>query len=299
MMMERLNLKRYCLISVTVLIVISQTHGAFENVTYTATSSPAYFSSPGYPTAYSDNLTYEVTISAGETEIINLEMTDCEIEYASAKVPFCQVDKLIIYDGQFDNATILYQGCCLTAVSNLQSTDRYMFLRFTSDTTVTARGFRAKYFNNITVETQSEDISAANLAYIGVALAVVLCIGVVLVVLFLIYKVKAKGKGQQKICPEDEEHGKYMEDEEFKPGPSKVEKKRSPPSPPDSPIPKPSPWRPNSGMQLDDSKFGPKKPDLLIFDKTFPDGSTKANKLPPVTEKKVSTDVDGQVDGHL
>ena len=49
------------------------------------------------------NLTYEVTLtSASEEEIIYLEVVACEIEYVSAKVPFCQVDQLTVYDGKPD-----------------------------------------------------------------------------------------------------------------------------------------------------------------------------------------------------
>ena len=68
------------------------------------------------------------------------------------------------------------------------------------------------------------------------------------------------------------------------------EEQEPPPTPPETPVPEPSPWRPNSGMQVDNSKFGPKKPpDLLIFDKSLPDGSTRGNKLPPVTETRMQS----------
>lgn len=56
------------------------------------------------------NLTYEWLISSSsDSELVKIEMDDCVIEYVSAKVPFCQIDKLTIYDGKYKFIRINYR----------------------------------------------------------------------------------------------------------------------------------------------------------------------------------------------
>ena len=38
--------------------------------------------------------------AAGSSDILIVDFLDCELEFASAKVPYCQLDKITIYDGQ-------------------------------------------------------------------------------------------------------------------------------------------------------------------------------------------------------
>lgn len=38
--------------------------------------------------------------AAGSSDILIVEFLDCDLEFASAKVPYCQLDKITIYDGQ-------------------------------------------------------------------------------------------------------------------------------------------------------------------------------------------------------
>lgn len=48
------------------------------------------------------DLVYDWLItSAVDTELVKIEVPDCEIEYLAGKIPACQVDKLEIYDGKF------------------------------------------------------------------------------------------------------------------------------------------------------------------------------------------------------
>ena len=38
--------------------------------------------------------------AAGSSDILIVDFLDCDLEFASAKVPYCQLDKITIYDGQ-------------------------------------------------------------------------------------------------------------------------------------------------------------------------------------------------------
>ena len=38
--------------------------------------------------------------AAGSSDILFVDFVDCDLEFATAKVPYCQLDKITIYDGQ-------------------------------------------------------------------------------------------------------------------------------------------------------------------------------------------------------
>ena len=38
--------------------------------------------------------------ASGSSDILFVDLLDCDLEFARAKVPYCQLDKITIYDGQ-------------------------------------------------------------------------------------------------------------------------------------------------------------------------------------------------------
>uniref|UniRef100_K1PYF4 Putative ankyrin repeat protein L93 n=1 Tax=Magallana gigas TaxID=29159 RepID=K1PYF4_MAGGI len=106
----------------------------------TGTGTADYFSSPGYPQPYASNLTLDLVLTAtSRSAILYMDFLDCDLEFATAKVPYCQLDRITVHD-----------GCCLNDVTTLQSSGPDLFLRFVSDSTVNGRGFYLKFYTNET-----------------------------------------------------------------------------------------------------------------------------------------------------
>ncbi|XP_078322903.1 uncharacterized protein LOC111123274 [Crassostrea virginica] len=152
-----------------------------------------------------NNLTLGLLIeleAAGSSDILIVDFLDCDLEFASAKVPYCQLDKITIYDGPFTNDSILYQGCCLNDVTKLISSDRYLFLQFVSDSTVNGKGFRLKFYTNGTVTGNGDDMASRSTVITIVVLTIVFltCVGVILPLLFYKHKY-LNSKFSNKILP--------------------------------------------------------------------------------------------------
>ncbi|XP_041473744.1 uncharacterized protein LOC121422649 [Lytechinus variegatus] len=110
------------------------------------TTAPRVVTSPNYPSDYPVNTkcVYHIQASVGETvELLFLEMN---IESHDT----CFYDSVIVYDGADDLAPEIgpWGGFCGEVIPNdtLTSTNRYMTIVFSSDSSETAKGFRAVYF---------------------------------------------------------------------------------------------------------------------------------------------------------
>ncbi|XP_062591954.1 cubilin-like [Saccostrea cucullata] len=151
---------------------------------------------------YFSNLTLKTTImTTAQTEILYINFLDCNIEYASAKVPYCQLDQITVYDGPFMNDSVLYQGCCLNDVTQLRSSGTSILLQFVSDTTVTGRGFYIQYYTNGTATNDGSELSTGGTIVLIVVLVIVFLTSVGVAFPLLYYKFKARDKFCGKILP--------------------------------------------------------------------------------------------------
>ena len=96
------------------------------------------FSSPQYPSAYPNNAacTYNITVDANKR--ISILFAVFALENHSS----CKYDKLEIYEGSVKSATYCgssHQG------KTYESQGNKLFLRFSSDSSVTKQGFLATY----------------------------------------------------------------------------------------------------------------------------------------------------------
>ncbi|CAC5389318.1 unnamed protein product [Mytilus coruscus] len=227
------------------------------------------------------NLLYDWLITSDSpTEFVNIIVEDCEIEILKGKITTgCQVDKLSIYDGEFDNSTALYQSCCLTDVPALNSSGPYILIRFETDTSDVARGFRIKYYNSANKSTDEE--AAAFGLYIVIAVVIVAVCVILAVIAFYIKRKKTKTHSQR-VNPLGREEAntstetdKYQETEP-------VDENNKPPLPSDSSVPLPNDWSEPEGM-VAPQNIGP-KPDIINY-KNLPDGNTRGNILPPIQQE--------------
>ncbi|XP_061184819.1 uncharacterized protein LOC133192828 [Saccostrea echinata] len=136
-----------------------------------------------------------------QTDILYINFLDCNIEYASAKVPYCQLDQITVYDGPFMNDSLLYQGCCLNDVTQLRSSGSSILLRFISDSTVAGRGFYIQYYSNGTAIRDGSELSAGSTIVIIVVLVIVFLTSIGVAFPLLYYKYKARYKLCGKILP--------------------------------------------------------------------------------------------------
>eukprot|EP00058_Branchiostoma_floridae_P008085 XP_002593573.1 hypothetical protein BRAFLDRAFT_125152 [Branchiostoma floridae] len=100
------------------------------------------FASPNYPSNYGNNEICEWSITAptGSTIRLTFDEFDVELNY----------DFLYIYDGSSDSAPQLQRLTGSQGVDPITSTSNMVFLRFTSDQSVTAHGFQFSYTSIIT-----------------------------------------------------------------------------------------------------------------------------------------------------
>ncbi|XP_026326618.1 cubilin homolog [Hyposmocoma kahamanoa] len=101
--------------------------------------------SPGYPFTYPENRMCEYVIGTTIGKAIQLTFQDFDIE--DNRRFDCQYDSLEIRDGVNSNATLLGRFCGGTEHTPpvQTSTHNYMYLKFTSDMSVSGTGFYANY----------------------------------------------------------------------------------------------------------------------------------------------------------
>lgn len=102
--------------------------------------------SPYYPNLYHDSKKCIYEIIQPINKGIKLTIIDMDIE--GMQIPDCYFDYLEIHDGDNENATKLATLCGsedqIPPVPYI-STHNYMFIVFTTDSSVTGRGFKANY----------------------------------------------------------------------------------------------------------------------------------------------------------
>uniref|UniRef100_A0A3Q1IYA9 Uncharacterized protein n=1 Tax=Anabas testudineus TaxID=64144 RepID=A0A3Q1IYA9_ANATE len=103
---------------------------------------PGYITSPNYPQNYPQNIDciWVITVPTGEAVQIDFE-EDFYIEPSTS----CAYDYLELRDGSTSNANLISRLCGNTRPSTQHSTGSSMMLRFRTDTSVTHKGFKAKY----------------------------------------------------------------------------------------------------------------------------------------------------------
>ncbi|CAL8311895.1 unnamed protein product [Merluccius merluccius] len=102
--------------------------------------TPRFLFSPGWPANYAPNLECTWVIrspdSTVEFNLLSLDMED---------YPVCYFDSLVVRDGDSNLSPLLASVCGRELPGPLHSTGDAMFLRFTSDSSISGRGFNASY----------------------------------------------------------------------------------------------------------------------------------------------------------
>ncbi|XP_078585913.1 uncharacterized protein LOC144867718 [Branchiostoma floridae x Branchiostoma japonicum] len=95
--------------------------------------------SPNYPSNYSNDETCEWSITVPPGSIIRVMFDRFDVD--------ANGDSLAVYDGASDTATELQRLTGQQTVGPMTSTSNMMFLRFTSDSSVTRQGFQFSYIS--------------------------------------------------------------------------------------------------------------------------------------------------------
>nr|XP_023646366.1 cubilin [Paramormyrops kingsleyae] len=102
--------------------------------------SPMFLYSPGWPGSYDPSLDCSWVIrSPGSVVEFNLLFVDIE------DIPGCYYDSLEIRDGETKQSPLLAKVCGRQPPGSLHSSQEAMFLRFTSDSSISGMGFNASY----------------------------------------------------------------------------------------------------------------------------------------------------------
>ncbi|XP_058537778.1 cubilin isoform X1 [Neofelis nebulosa] len=102
--------------------------------------APAFLFSPGWPESYSNSADCMWLIQAPDSTVeLNILSLDIEAHRT------CDYDKLVIRDGDNNQAQQLAVLCGREIPGPIRSTGEYMFIRFTSDFSVTRPGFNASF----------------------------------------------------------------------------------------------------------------------------------------------------------
>uniref|UniRef100_U3KLX7 Cubilin n=1 Tax=Oryctolagus cuniculus TaxID=9986 RepID=U3KLX7_RABIT len=106
----------------------------------TTRDAPVFLFSPGWPNNYNNRVDCTWLIQApGSTVELNILSLDIESH------PTCSYDSLVIRDGDNNLAQQLAVLCGREIPGPIRSTGEYMFIRFTSDISVTGAGFNASF----------------------------------------------------------------------------------------------------------------------------------------------------------
>ncbi|XP_041670250.1 cubilin [Cheilinus undulatus] len=103
---------------------------------------PGYITSPNYPQNYPQNIDCTWVISVPNGEAVQI---DFEGEFYIEPTSSCLYDYLELRDGSTSSADLISRLCGNTLPSTQRSTGSSMLLRFRTDTSVTHKGFKAKY----------------------------------------------------------------------------------------------------------------------------------------------------------
>ncbi|NP_001003148.2 cubilin precursor [Canis lupus familiaris] len=102
--------------------------------------APVFLFSPGWPESYSNSADCTWLIQAPDSTVeLNILSLDIEAQRT------CDYDKLVIRDGDSNLAPQLAVLCGREIPGPIRSTGEYMFIRFTSDFSITGAGFNASF----------------------------------------------------------------------------------------------------------------------------------------------------------
>uniref|UniRef100_W5MX16 Cubilin n=1 Tax=Lepisosteus oculatus TaxID=7918 RepID=W5MX16_LEPOC len=105
---------------------------------------PGYVMSPNYPSNYPQNVDCIWVITVPSGRVIQLDFED-EFYIESSARPSCLYDYLELRDGATSSADLIARLCGIQLPSTQHSTGSVMYLRFRTDSSVTHKGFKAKY----------------------------------------------------------------------------------------------------------------------------------------------------------
>ncbi|XP_068160694.1 cubilin [Antennarius striatus] len=103
---------------------------------------PGYITSPNYPQNYPQNIDCIWVITVPNGEAVQIDFED---EFYIEPVNSCAYDYLELRDGSTSNADLISRLCGNNRPPTQRSTGSSMLLRFRTDTSVTHKGFKAKY----------------------------------------------------------------------------------------------------------------------------------------------------------
>ncbi|XP_060551372.1 uncharacterized protein LOC132712950 [Ruditapes philippinarum] len=179
-------------LSITVTTVYSQCGGTA--LVLTANSTYQNFTSPNYPTSYSNQQSCEWRIEADDSShAIRLEVFEADIEYHAK----CVNDYGEVFDGDNVNATSLGTFCG-TSTPNYVTTDSNMTVTFISDYSVTRTGFAARYISGPRSSLLDDEEEAKGIMLfiiIGAASGVVV---ILIVTLIVCHKWKKSKRAREK-----------------------------------------------------------------------------------------------------
>ncbi len=122
------------------LIKGSACDGQAQTIDLSYTTNGSIYS-PGYPNNYGNNENCQWIIKAPYGERILIYFTTFDLEDHSQ----CSFDSVNIFDGQNSNASLLSKRCGSSLPQPVNSSGRYIYMQFTSDGSVTKKGFVAHY----------------------------------------------------------------------------------------------------------------------------------------------------------
>uniref|UniRef100_A0A674N4D4 CUB domain-containing protein n=1 Tax=Takifugu rubripes TaxID=31033 RepID=A0A674N4D4_TAKRU len=118
-------------------------------------SGTGHLCSPYHPNAYPHNKNCEWVISQPEGYVVTLNFLSFDVEGGS-----CSYDFVEVRDGSMSSSPLLGTYCGVEIPPRLQSTQRSMYVRFTTDSSVSNHGFEAAYGCGDTLTSPSGTITS-------------------------------------------------------------------------------------------------------------------------------------------
>ena len=97
--------------------------------------------SPGYPNNYGNNENCQWLIQAPLAQKVLINFTAFELEDGY----LCHYDSVTIFDGRNTSSPLLSKNCGSGLPTPVNSSGRYMYMQFKSDSSNTRKGFVAHY----------------------------------------------------------------------------------------------------------------------------------------------------------
>ncbi|XP_078371392.1 CUB domain-containing protein 2-like [Oculina patagonica] len=126
------------------LVILSVLESACDGQTHTidlSYSQSGSIFSPGYFNNYGNRKNCQWLIKASNGDRVLLYFTAFELEDNSQ----CSYDSVTIFDGQSSDGSLLSKSCGHSLPPPVYSSDRYIYMQFTSDGPVSRKGFVARY----------------------------------------------------------------------------------------------------------------------------------------------------------